>query len=100
MAKVAQTRRMPGSYGFGRPCSKKSPRGRAAAASAANLCRRMRLVFSSDLHIEHHPEVAELVAAQARRLGAEVLIIAGDLGGRPPLAQDALAALAQGAPTV
>jgi Icc-related predicted phosphoesterase len=60
----------------------------------------MRLVFSSDLHVEHHPEVAEVVSARARRLGADVLVIAGDLGGRPPLADAALAALAQGAPTV
>ena len=67
---------------------------------AATLHRRMRLVFSSDLHVEHHPEVALLVAARARRLGAEVLVIAGDVGGRPSVTAPALAQLADGAPTV
>jgi hypothetical protein len=60
----------------------------------------MRLAFSSDLHVEHHPQVAGLVAARARRLGADVLIIAGDVGGRSSVIEPALAALAAGAPTV
>ncbi len=60
----------------------------------------MRLVFTSDLHVEHHPEVARLVAARARRLGADVLVIAGDLGGRAGVLAAALEALAAGAPVV
>src|SRR5438093_1759702 len=72
-------RSMAESYDFGGARSKKTRRARPPA----NLRdRRMRLVFSSDLHVEHHPQVAGLIAARARRLGAEVLVIAGDVGGR------------------
>lgn len=60
----------------------------------------VRLVFTSDLHLEHQPEVAELVAARARHLGADILVIAGDLGGHGQVVHAGLAALAQGAPHV
>ena len=60
----------------------------------------MRLCFASDLHVEHHPQVAGLVAARARRLGAEVLVIAGDVGGRSSVIGPALVTLAEGAPVV
>jgi hypothetical protein len=60
----------------------------------------MRLAFSSDLHVEHHPSVAALVATRARHLGADVLVIAGDVGGRSSVIEPALAALASGAAKV
>jgi hypothetical protein len=60
----------------------------------------VRLAFTSDLHVEQNPEVAALVAAAARRHGADVLVIAGDLAGGPGARAPALAALAGGAPRV
>jgi hypothetical protein len=59
-----------------------------------------RLVFTSDLHIEHHPEVVLLVAERARALGADLLVIAGDVGGRDGALGQALAVLGQAAPKV
>jgi hypothetical protein len=60
----------------------------------------VRLVFTSDLHLEHHPEVTRLVAARARALAADILVIAGDLGGQGDAQARALGELAEGAPHV
>lgn len=60
----------------------------------------MRLVLTSDLHIDHHPEVIALVAERARRLEADVLVVAGDLSSHIGHLEDALARLRElsGAP--
>lgn len=55
----------------------------------------MRLALTSDLHVDHHPEVIPLVAEQARRLEAEVLIVAGDLSSSLEHLERALAELRQ-----
>lgn len=39
----------------------------------------MRLVFTSDLHVEYHLEVVGLVAERARELAPDVLVLAGDV---------------------
>lgn len=39
----------------------------------------MRLVFTSDLHVEYHMDVVGLVAEQAARLQPEVLVLGGDV---------------------
>src|SRR6185503_5112576 len=53
----------------------------------------MRLALTSDLHVDHHPEVIPLVAAQVRRLEAEVLIVAGDVSSSLDHLEQALAGL-------
>ena len=60
----------------------------------------MRLAFTSDLHVDHHPEVVDLVAERARELEADVLVVAGDLSSREARIEEALARLARGAPRV
>jgi hypothetical protein len=53
----------------------------------------MRIALTSDLHVDHHPEVIPLVAERARRLEAEVLIVAGDLSSSLEHLERALAGL-------
>jgi 3',5'-cyclic AMP phosphodiesterase CpdA len=60
----------------------------------------MRLALTSDLHVEHHPEVIPLVAERVRALAPEVLIVAGDVSPRLETLEEALAALRQAAPRV
>jgi len=58
----------------------------------------MRLVYTSDLHVEHHPEVVPLIAERVRALAPEVLIVAGDVSSRIETLEAALGALRQAAP--
>jgi 3',5'-cyclic AMP phosphodiesterase CpdA len=53
----------------------------------------MRIVLTSDLHVDHHPEVVDLVAGRARALGADVLVVAGDVSAAPAHVEAALRAL-------
>jgi predicted phosphodiesterase len=53
----------------------------------------VRLVLTSDLHIDHHPEVVPLVAERARELRADVLIVAGDVSVAPDHVEATLRAL-------
>jgi hypothetical protein len=39
----------------------------------------MRLGFTSDLHVDHHPEVVDRVAARVQEARIELLIVAGDV---------------------
>src|SRR6476659_4632411 len=58
----------------------------------------MRLALTSDLHVDHHPEVVPLVAERARALRPDVLIVAGDVSSKLETLEAALAALGQAAP--
>jgi predicted MPP superfamily phosphohydrolase len=60
----------------------------------------LRLAFTSDLHIDHHPEVVDLVAARAREAEVDVLVVAGDVSSREPRVADALDRLADEVPRV
>jgi 3',5'-cyclic AMP phosphodiesterase CpdA len=53
----------------------------------------VRLVLTSDLHVDHHPEVVELVAQRVRRLEPEVLVVAGDVSGDAARIEETLARL-------
>ncbi len=54
----------------------------------------MRLVLTSDLHVDHHPEVVPLVAERVRALGPDVLVVAGDVSSQLETLEAALARLA------
>jgi 3',5'-cyclic AMP phosphodiesterase CpdA len=58
----------------------------------------MRLALTSDLHVDHHPEVVPLVAERARALRPDVLIVAGDVSSKLETLEAALAALRAAAP--
>ena len=58
----------------------------------------MRLALTSDLHVEHHPEVVPLVAARVEALRPDVLIVAGDVSSKLESLEAALAALGKAAP--
>ena len=58
----------------------------------------MRLALTSDLHVEHHPEVVPLVAERVRAIAPDVLIVAGDVSSHLPTLEAALAALRAAAP--
>jgi 3',5'-cyclic AMP phosphodiesterase CpdA len=58
----------------------------------------MRLVLTSDLHVDHHAEVVPLVAERVRALAPDVLIVAGDVSARLETLEAALAALRSSAP--
>ena len=58
----------------------------------------MRLVLTSDLHVEHHPEVIPLVAERVQALRPDVLIVAGDLTHDLDTLEAALTRLAGAAP--
>jgi Icc-related predicted phosphoesterase len=60
----------------------------------------MKIGLTSDLHVEHHPEVVPLVCARVRELAVDVLVVAGDLTARLDVLEQALAALARAAPRV
>lgn len=58
----------------------------------------MRLVLTSDLHVDHHPEVVPLVVERARALAPDVLVVAGDVSSRLSTLEAALAGLRAAAP--
>ena len=58
----------------------------------------MRIGLTSDLHVEHHPEVVPLIAARARALAVDVLIVAGDVSSNLATLEAALVALRPSAP--
>jgi 3',5'-cyclic AMP phosphodiesterase CpdA len=58
----------------------------------------MRLTLTSDLHVDHHPEVVPLVAERVQALAPDVLIVAGDVSSQLDTLEAALAALAKAAP--
>jgi hypothetical protein len=60
----------------------------------------MRLGLTSDLHVDHHPDVIPLVVERVRALGVEVLVVAGDLTPALDTLEAALTALARAAPRV
>ncbi len=60
----------------------------------------MRLVFVSDLHAEYQMEVCGLVAARARDLDADLLVVAGDVSPDIDLLGRCLNVLSSGAPRV
>ncbi len=53
----------------------------------------MRIALTSDIHLEHHPQVIALIAERARRLEADVLIVAGDVSADLDALERALAEL-------
>jgi hypothetical protein len=56
------------------------------------------IAFTSDMHVDHHPEVVELVAARAT--GAAALIVAGDVSARPDVVLATLERLRRTVPRV
>lgn len=58
----------------------------------------MRLALTSDLHVEHHPEVVALVGERVRALGPDVLVVAGDVSSQLATLEAALAELRRAAP--
>jgi len=58
----------------------------------------VRIALTSDLHVEHHPEVIPLVAERVAALRPDVLVVAGDLTANDERLEAALAALARSAP--
>jgi 3',5'-cyclic AMP phosphodiesterase CpdA len=58
----------------------------------------MRLVLTSDLHVDHHAEVVPLVAERVRALAPDVLIVAGDVSSKLETLEAALAGLRSSAP--
>jgi hypothetical protein len=56
------------------------------------------IAFTSDLHVDHHPEVVDLVAERAA--GAEALIVAGDVSSRPDVVAATLERLLRTVPRV
>jgi 3',5'-cyclic AMP phosphodiesterase CpdA len=53
----------------------------------------VRLALTSDLHVEHHPEVVAQVAAELARLQPDVVVVAGDVSGDLDRLEAALAGL-------
>jgi hypothetical protein len=58
----------------------------------------VRVAFTSDLHIDHHPEVIDLIAKCAK--GVDVLVIAGDVSPSLERLRDTLGRLRDAAPRV
>ncbi len=58
----------------------------------------MRLALTSDLHVEHHPDVIPLVSARVEELAVDVLIVAGDVTHDLDTLESALARLGKAAP--
>src|SRR5690349_9886749 len=50
----------------------------------------MRVAYTSDLHVEHHPEVVRLVAQRVEQLGPDVLVLAGDISHELSVVEDTL----------
>jgi Icc-related predicted phosphoesterase len=53
----------------------------------------VRLALTSDLHVDHHPEVVGLVAERVKQLEPDVLVVAGDLSSSLPRIEATLEAL-------
>ncbi len=60
----------------------------------------LRIALTSDLHVEHHPEVIALAAARLAELAPDVAVVAGDLSHDPRTVEDALARLARAVPAL
>jgi Icc-related predicted phosphoesterase len=58
----------------------------------------MRLALTSDLHVEHHPEVVALIVERVRAIAPDVLVIAGDVSSQLATLEAALAELRRAAP--
>lgn len=58
----------------------------------------MRLALTSDLHVEHHPEVVTLIAERVRALAPDVLVVAGDVTPHLATLEAALRELARASP--
>lgn len=58
----------------------------------------MRVALTSDLHVEHHPDVVPLVGERVRAFAPDVLVVAGDVSSQLPTLEAALAALRASAP--
>lgn len=58
----------------------------------------MRLALTSDLHVDHHPEVLALVRDRVRALRADVLVVAGDVSASLDHLEQALSTLRDAAP--
>ena len=62
-------------------------------SAAKTYILRIRLAVTSDLHVDHHPEVVALLVDAIRRCEADVLVVAGDLSADPALLEQTLAGL-------
>jgi hypothetical protein len=60
----------------------------------------LRIALTSDLHVDHHPEVVELVAARLAALAPDVAVIAGDVSHDEQVIERALARFAAAAERV
>jgi hypothetical protein len=58
----------------------------------------VRIALTSDLHVEHHPDVIPLVAARVASLSPSLLIVAGDVSHNLATLESALRALRPAAP--
>jgi Icc-related predicted phosphoesterase len=58
----------------------------------------VRIGLTSDLHVEHHPDVVPLIVERVRALAVDALIVAGDVSSSLPTLETALAALRKSAP--
>ena len=67
-------------------------------AGLALYIEAMRLALTSDLHVEHHPEVVPLIAERVRAMAPDVLIVAGDVSHKLETLEATLAALQKAAP--
>jgi 3',5'-cyclic AMP phosphodiesterase CpdA len=60
----------------------------------------MRIALTSDLHVEHHPDVVPLVCERVRGLAVDALVVAGDVTPNLDTLEKTLAALRPAAPHV
>jgi len=60
----------------------------------------VRLALTSDLHVEHHPEVVDLVAERMRELAPDVAVVAGDVSHDVATLEDALRRIARAVPAL
>jgi hypothetical protein len=61
--------------------------------------RLVRVAFTSDLHIDHHPDLVELIAARVAG-AADVVVVAGDVSPKLAKLADALRRLRAAGPVV
>jgi predicted phosphohydrolase len=54
----------------------------------------LRVAFTSDLHVEHHPDVIQLVAQRVESLAPDVFVLAGDVSHDLAVVEDTLRAVA------
>jgi hypothetical protein len=59
---------------------------------------RMRIALTSDLHVEHHPEVVELIASRLEALAPDLAVVAGDVSHDEQAIERALARLVRAVP--